>query len=195
MLGWHQAQPSHELARVGEPGEVAHLGHQRRRDDQLDALQGLQSRDDRRKRPGRDQLGELLLELSLPALCLVEAIEVALQGKLLRGMREPPVREPDTMPEPPRLSEVADAMLEQEHLDVRPGLAHIVGRRLPGADEIAHRLVNLSGTQTKVSSPARRSRARVTASRVSFLIRSPGLRGVRDGATTRQARPEAVRWR
>jgi hypothetical protein len=87
-------------------------------------------------------------------------------------------------------------MLEQEHLDVGPGLAHIVGRRLPGADEVPHRLVDpSSGTQTKVSSAARRSRARVTASRVSFLIRSPGLRGVREGATTRQARPEAVRWR
>src|SRR4051812_15758264 len=143
VLTRHQAEKGHELPRAGEPGEVAHLGHQRRRDDQLDALQGLQSRDDRRKGPGRDQLGQLLLELSLAALRLVETVDVALQGKLLRGMRELPVREPDAMPEAPGLAEVADAMLEQEHLDVRPGLAHIVGRRLPGADEVPHRLVNL----------------------------------------------------
>src|SRR4051794_26444944 len=143
VLTRHQAEKGHELPRAGEPGEVAHLGHQRRRDDQLDALQGLQSRDDRRKGPGRNQLGQLLLELLLAALRLVETVDVALQGKLRRGMREPPVREPDTMPEAPGLAEVADAMLEQEHLDVRPGLAHIVGRRLPGADEVPHRLVNL----------------------------------------------------
>ena len=49
-----------------------------------------------------------------------------------------------------------------------------------------------SGTHTGVSSLARCSRARLTASRRSVLIRSPGLRGISDGATTTQPCPAGV---
>ena len=41
-----------------------------------------------------------------------------------------------------------------------------------------------SGTQTAVSSPARRRRASCVASRLLVLTRSPGLRGISEGATT-----------
>jgi hypothetical protein len=44
-----------------------------------------------------------------------------------------------------------------------------------------------SGTHTAVSSPARNSRAKVTASRRLVLIRSPGFFGISDGATTVQS--------
>src|SRR5215216_4665811 len=54
----------------------------------------------------------------------------------------------------------------------------------------------VSGTQTAVSSPARRSRARLTASRRLVLTRSLGFLGISDGATTMQERPSPVsnRW-
>ena len=44
-----------------------------------------------------------------------------------------------------------------------------------------------SGTQTDVNSPARNNRASVTASRRLVLIRSPGFRGISEGATTVQS--------
>src|SRR5215218_8635833 len=54
----------------------------------------------------------------------------------------------------------------------------------------------VSGTQTAVSSPARRSRARLTASRRLILTRSLGLLGISEGATTTPAWPSPVsnRW-
>ena len=45
------------------------------------------------------------------------------------------------------------------------------------------------GTRIGVSSPARSSRASRLASRLSVLTRSPGRRGISDGATTSQATP------
>jgi DNA invertase Pin-like site-specific DNA recombinase len=50
-----------------------------------------------------------------------------------------------------------------------------------------------SGTQIAVSSPARASRANATASRWSFFTRSPGFRGMCDGATTTHACPTEVK--
>jgi hypothetical protein len=50
-----------------------------------------------------------------------------------------------------------------------------------------------SGTHTAVSSPARNSLACVVASRRSVLTRSPGRRGISDGATTMQAYPRPCR--
>ena len=52
-----------------------------------------------------------------------------------------------------------------------------------------------SGTQTGVSSPARCSLARLIASRRSVLIRSPGLRGINDGATTTHSCPASLSCR
>ena len=46
-----------------------------------------------------------------------------------------------------------------------------------------------SGTHTSVSSSARSSLASFSASRRFVLTRSPGRRGVIDGATTRQLTP------
>ncbi len=57
-------------------------------------------------------------------------------------------------------------------------------RRRSGANEISHRFVAFIGTQTAVSSPARSSLAKETASRRFVFTRSPGFLGISDGATT-----------
>ena len=46
-----------------------------------------------------------------------------------------------------------------------------------------------AGTRIAVNSPARTSRARRAASRLSVFTLSPGERGISDGATTSQRTP------
>ncbi len=64
----------------------------------------------------------------------------------------------------------------------------IVSRGLAGADKIAHKW---AASGSAVSSPARCSRASVTASRRFVLIRSPDRFGIRAGATTMHSWPSA----
>ena len=54
-----------------------------------------------------------------------------------------------------------------------------------------------SGTQTAVSSPARDSLARLTASRRFVFTRSPGFFGMSEGAATKHSCPRLLisRWR
>ena len=49
-----------------------------------------------------------------------------------------------------------------------------------------------SGTHTGVNSPCWKSRARDSASRRSVLMRSPGRRGISEGATTVQGVPQGL---
>src|SRR3954447_13960786 len=81
-----------------------------------------------------------------------------------------------------------------------PGNYYYVGgnSKLYGAVMLRYRAASwaVSGTQTAVSSPARRSRARLTASRRLVLTRSLGFLGISEGATTMQECPSPVsnRW-
>src|SRR5215207_9529438 len=88
--------------------------------------------------------------------------------------------------------------------------AELIGRRtlMPRALETGHESVSIaavrartksriascvgSGTHTAVSSPARCSRASVTASRRLVLTRLPARNGTSEGATTVQSWPRAV---
>ena len=70
----------------------------------------------------------------------------------------------------------------------RHGLARA---SFPGPDQIRTASWTRSGTHTPVSSPARCSRANVTASRRFVLTRSPGRFGIRAGATTMQSWPRS----
>ena len=79
------------------------------------------------------------------------------------------------------------AMPQQEALQMLARLAEHPHGRGSGPNQIAHRLVRRVRHQTAVSSPARCSFARLSASRRSVFTRSPGLLGIKNGATTMQA--------
>jgi len=71
-------------------------------------------------------------------------------------------------------------MTKQERRQLLPFLAQIRCRCLARPAEVTHRLVD----GIDVNSPARNNRASVTASRRLVSIRSPGFRGISEGATT-----------
>src|SRR5262245_26919272 len=79
-------------------------------------------------------------------------------------------------PFPGRTPFVGTAMSEQERADVLALATVILDSHCPGAHQIANLCVS-SGTQTAVSSAARSSRARDSASRRLVFTRSPGRRG------------------
>src|SRR5450432_3685659 len=68
----------------------------------------------------------------------------------------------------------------------------VVDRSLACPHQIPHRLVPFTRTQTAVSSPARNSLARLSASRRLVFTRSPGFFGISDGATTTHSWPRAL---
>ena len=87
------------------------------------------------------------------------------------------------------------AMAQQKGGQLLTGLTQTADRRKTCAHEIADCLM------TRIRNPDRGqltrpcSLARLIASRRSVLIRSPGLRGINDGATTMHSCPARVNWR
>lgn len=142
MLARHDAEICHEMTWRGEPREVTDLGDQRGRQDQTDTLQRLNRRDDRMKRPFPGQLGDLVLELLLARLGLQGACEEALEGDLLPRMLEASIGEPYAMAHAPGLGRIPLALLEEKHLHMRPGMAHILGRKITCSDQITHGFVH-----------------------------------------------------
>ena len=63
------------------------------------------------------------------------------------------------------------------------------------ADALCRKFAAVMGLQLAALEPARCNRASFTASRRSVLIRSPGRRGINDGATTAELYPAAATCR
>lgn len=84
MLGRDEAEKGHELAWGVEAGEIAQLGDQRDRRQQVDAAQGLQGVDDRHQAPAPHLLGDLVLETLEASGGLVDGSQVLLQRDPLR---------------------------------------------------------------------------------------------------------------
>jgi hypothetical protein len=78
-------------------------------------------------------------------------------------------------------------MTKQERQQLLTFRAHIRCRCLACPTEVTDCLWTASGTHIDVNSPARNNRANVSASRRLVLIRSPGFRGISEGATTVQS--------
>ena len=194
MLGWHQAQPGHQLARVGEAAEVPDLGCQHHGGQERDAAHCLQGRNDRRQRPARYQLPDLLNQAVAAPLGLFDRINLFLEHDLLGGMGEAEPGQPAPVGWRPCLTAREHSVVTQEEaLELLPRPTHRLHRGRARPDHGAHGPSCVgSGTHTAVSSPARRSRAGMTASRRFVFTRSPGLRGTSEGAATVQAWPRAA---
>ena len=77
--------PSHELAGIGEPGEVADLCDHGCRDDQTDPAHRLHGLDHRRHRPAGQELLDLALQALQPHLGVLDRMDGVLQHDLLAG--------------------------------------------------------------------------------------------------------------
>jgi hypothetical protein len=86
VLRSHQAQVGHQLARIGEPGEIADLRGDRHCDDQADPTHRLHGLDHRRDRPGRQQFLNLALQALEPCLGILHCWDLALQDDVLGGV-------------------------------------------------------------------------------------------------------------
>ena len=95
-------------------------------------------------------------------------------------------------PGPGSLAGKMPAEPQQQRQNLLAFRLEIVDRGLARPHQIPHRFVPRSGTQTAVSSPARNSLARLTASRRLVFTRSPGFLGISDGATTTHSWPSIL---
>jgi hypothetical protein len=94
VLGRHQAKVGHQLARCGEPREVADLSDDGGGCDHRDAAHRLQGDHQRRHRPGRDDRLDLLHQAIVARVAFLDRQDVLLHRDLLGGMLEFQPRQP-----------------------------------------------------------------------------------------------------
>jgi hypothetical protein len=88
MLGWHQPEIGHQLARIGKAREVAQFGNQRRRIDRGHAAHRLQRRHDRGKRPVRQRRLDLRHQPIAPSLGGFDRRDVVLKHDMMHRLLE-----------------------------------------------------------------------------------------------------------
>jgi hypothetical protein len=94
MLGRHQAEIGHQLARIGKTREVAQFGDQRRRIDQCHAAHRLQRRHDRRQCPVRQHRLDLRGQPVAPLARRFNRLNVVLEHNVMRRLGEAQTRQP-----------------------------------------------------------------------------------------------------
>jgi hypothetical protein len=135
------------------------------------------------------------LQAIAPRRRRLDGRDAVFQHDVMHRLLEPQSGQPATVHQRPGRPMVVMAMAQQEAGELLTRLTQAAHRRQTGAHQIADRLVRLIPDPDRVSSPARCSLARLIASRRSVLIRSPGLRGISDGATTTHACPASLSCR
>jgi hypothetical protein len=125
-----------------------------------------------------------------------DRVDGFLKDDLLRGVLELLARQPAPMRQRPMAAPTVDpagrSRKDSSCWRLRRRSSAAASRALTRSRTASG---SASGAQTPVSSPARCSRASVTASRRFVLIRSPERFGIKAGATTRQSWPRARTWR
>ena len=121
--------------------------------------------------------------------------DAVFQHDVMRRLLESQSGHPATVHQCPRRPIVVTAMTQEKARELLTGLAQAADGRKTRAHKIVDRLMSLirnphSGQFTGAMQPGE-----VIASRRSVLIRSPGLRGINDGATTTQPCPARVNCR
>ena len=117
---------------MGEAGEIADFGDNRRSNDRPDPLQCLKRT--HKPGPGRqlDCLFDLGLEFQLAPLLVFQRVEISLKRDLLCWMSETAVAQPHAMSMAPSLADEAKIVAQQESLYA--GSANVSARRVTGAD-------------------------------------------------------------
>jgi hypothetical protein len=163
------------LAGSVEATHVTDFGNERHGDDEGDAPHRLIGGNHRRHRPSWHDAMKLLIKALQPAGAILDRVDRLLQHDLLRRMLERLVGQPARMRVRPVLGTAIEAAVTQQTS------AAVLARARTRSRTAS---CTASGTHTAVSSPARNSRARLTASRRLVFTRSPGFLGISDGATT-----------
>ena len=88
MLGWHQSEIGHQLARIGKAREVADLGDQGRRIDQGHAAHRLQCRHDRGQRLVWQHRLDLCRQPIAPGLGGFDRRDVVLEHNMMHRLLE-----------------------------------------------------------------------------------------------------------
>jgi hypothetical protein len=183
----------HQRPRRSEAAEVVQLGDHADRDQRLDAVETPQPPDRAAVTLLRGDGGQLLIQAAQAILGLLDRLYVVLERDLVRPVLKLEAREPLAVRmAPPAPGEaVVAGPTQQEGVQAMPGPLQIRQRVRSRTASSA-----LVGGCTAVSSSARKSLASLRASRWSVLIRSPGLTGIRAGATTSQTSPSTPSsWR
>ena len=129
----------------------------------------------------------MLIEAAQTGRSIIDCVYRILENDLLSRVIELLLRQPTQMRPAPMLAAAEDPPMAQQK---RQQLLTLAARSCDAASRARMRSrtasCTVSGTQTDVNSPARNSRASVTASRRLVLTRSPGFFGIKVGATPLQ---------
>ena len=113
MLARHQAEIGHQLPGIGEATEIADFRHDGDRHDEGDPAHRLESCNDGRHRPVRQQLLDLLCQPVASGLSFLDSVNVVLQHDLLSWMLEAHRRQPASIGQGPGASPAVNPLMAQ----------------------------------------------------------------------------------
>src|SRR6267378_5247120 len=184
-FGGYETEIPHQLAGVLKARQIADLGQHRHCRDEIYPAHRLQGCDELGKGPLGHRVTDRLLQTLDTLALLAYRPQKLFERNTLLAMLELLQHEPIHVGRPPRLlARIMSPEPKHERGDLLALAFEVFPRCLTGAREIAHPSCRSSGTQTAVSSPARNSLARPTASRRFVFTRSPGFFGMSERAAT-----------
>ena len=168
---------------------MADLEREHERGQRVDAAEAAQAGDGLCPLALESEPREPLIECLLARDQPVDGGERVEVGELGRRLVEALPVEPGTVPLRPGAA-LVDHAVQQQQLGGAVAATHQIGAHLLARTrQVPRGLERRQGTATSLSWPASNSRANSSASLRSLLIRSPGARGVLDGATTSTRSP------
>jgi len=141
MFAGDQAEIGHQLSCIGEAAKVSDLGHDRNRDHQGDPAHCLESRDDGRHRPVRQQLLDLPRQPLEPGFGVLHSVNIILQHDLPCRMGKAYCRQPAPIGQRPGTNPAIDLVAQQEALQMLACLGQYPARRRPRPHQVVHSLV------------------------------------------------------
>lgn len=196
VLRRNQSDERRQLPRVVKAREIAELGDNGERDEELDAAQSLQRLDDWIEVPRGRALEEFGIDPLDPIDLFIDRSDRFLKHDLLRRCRTHHLREVAAVGVVPgRSPDVVPPQAKQERLQSQLRVLPRDPRGVPGATEVAEGFVldrrHVDGREI----PGAQQPCEFDGISAIGLTLSPGFFRINDGATTWQVRPLPVRYR
>jgi hypothetical protein len=185
----------HELARIGEAGNVAEFGDHRRRGDQRHPAQRLQCAHHRGQRPIRQRRLDMSFHTVASRRRRLDRGNAVFHHDVIRGLLESQSGHPATGHQCPRRPIVMTAMTQEKARELLTGLAQTADRRKTRAYEIADRLMSRIRNPDRGQFTGAMQLGEIDRIPPVGLDPIPRLAWINDGATTTQPRPARVNWR
>ena len=154
-LGRNQAEIRHELAGIGEAGDVAEFCDQRRRGDKSHPAQRLERPHHGSQRPIRQRRLDMGFQTVAPGGRRVDGRDAIFQHDVVRRPLKSQAGHPPTVHQRPRRSMVVMAMAQQETGELLTSLTQTANSRQTRPHEIADRFVGLLTEFVHATRPAR----------------------------------------